>query len=126
MLHAVTQQRCRKLPRGFYRQDYESIAEPCIDRPSLTSPYFGRSSNRFASPFKFDLLAMLASEPGRLFTKDELLFKVWGHPEGASTRTIDSRVSSIRCKLRRAGVEGFIVNYRGWGYKLCEGVSIKP
>lgn len=75
---------------------------------------------------EFDLLAMLASEPGRLFTKDELLFKVWGHPEGASTRTIDSHVSKIRCKLRQAGVEGFIVNYRGWGYKLCEGVAIRP
>jgi DNA-binding response OmpR family regulator len=76
---------------------------------------------------EFDLLAVLASEPGRLFTKDELLMEVWGHPEGASrsTRTLDSHVSSIRCKLRRAGIDGFLINYRGVGFKLCEGVAIK-
>lgn len=73
---------------------------------------------------EFDLLALLASEPGRVYTKDELLRDIWGHPEGASTRTIDSHVSSVRCKLRQAGVEGFIVNYRGTGYKFCEGIAI--
>lgn len=76
------------------------------------------------SPREFDLLALLASEPGRLFSRDELLREVWGHQEGATTRTIDSHVSSIRCKLRRSGVEGFIVNYRGHGYKFCEGMAI--
>jgi DNA-binding response OmpR family regulator len=77
---------------------------------------------------EFDLLAVLASEPGRLFTKDELLMEVWGHPTGASrsTRTLDSHVSSIRCKLRQAGIDGFLINYRGVGFKLCEGVAIKP
>lgn len=76
---------------------------------------------------EFDLLAALASEPGRLFTKEELLMEVWGHPEGASrsTRTLDSHVSNLRCKLRKAGIDGFLVNYRGVGFKLCEGVAIK-
>jgi DNA-binding response OmpR family regulator len=73
---------------------------------------------------EFDLLALLASEPGRLFRKEELLREVWGHPEGASTRTLESHVTGIRCKLRRIGLEGFIVNYRGVGYKLCEGVAL--
>ena len=75
---------------------------------------------------EFDLLAVLASEPGRLFTKDELLMQVWGHPEGASrsTRTLDSHVSRLRCKLREAGIDGFLINYRGVGFKLCEGVAI--
>lgn len=75
---------------------------------------------------EFDLLAVLASEPGRVFTKDELLREIWGHPEGASTRTIDSHVSNIRCKLREAGIEGFIVNYRGMGYRFCEGIAHSP
>ncbi|MGC1167041.1 MAG: winged helix-turn-helix domain-containing protein [Solirubrobacterales bacterium] len=76
-------------------------------------------------PREFDLLAVLATEPGRLFTKDELLIEVWGHPAGASTRTLDSHVSRIRCQLREAGVDGFLINYRGVGFKLCEGVAVK-
>ena len=76
---------------------------------------------------EFDLLAVLPSEPGRLFTKDELLMQVWGHPEGASrsTRTLDSHISRLRCKLREAGIRGFLINYRGVGFKLCEGVAIQ-
>jgi DNA-binding response OmpR family regulator len=73
---------------------------------------------------QFDVLALLASEPTRVFTKDDLLRDIWGYPNGTSTRTIDSHVSRIRCKLREAGVEGYIINYRGTGYKFCEGVVI--
>jgi DNA-binding response OmpR family regulator len=77
-------------------------------------------------PREFDLLALLAAEPTRLFTKEEILCEVWGYPEGAgaSTRTIESHISAARCKLRQAGVEGIIVNYRGVGYKFCDGAAI--
>jgi DNA-binding response OmpR family regulator len=75
-------------------------------------------------PREFDLLALLASEPDRLFTKDELLREVWEYPEGVSTRTLETHISNARRKLRRAGVEGIIVNYRGVGYKFCNGAAI--
>ena len=75
-------------------------------------------------PREFDLLALLASEPDRLFTKDELLREIWEYPEGVSTRTLESHVTNTRRKLRQAGVHGFIVNYRGVGYKLCDGTEI--
>jgi DNA-binding response OmpR family regulator len=75
-------------------------------------------------PREFDLLARLASEPDRLFTKEELLHEVWAYPDGVSTRTLESHVNNTRRKLRQAGLDGFIVNYRGVGYKFCEGVEI--
>lgn len=75
-------------------------------------------------PREFDLLAMLASEPNRLFTKEELLREVWEYPEGVSTRTLESHVTNTRRKLRQAGVQGFIVNHRGVGYKLCAAAEI--
>lgn len=75
-------------------------------------------------PREFDLLALLASEPDRLFTKEELLREVWEYPEGVSTRTLETHVTNTCRKLRQAGLEGFIVNYRGIGYKLCEGAAI--
>src|SRR4029077_8980248 len=70
---------------------------------------------------EFDLLALLASEPDRLFTKDEILRQVWEYPEGVSTRTLETHVSNARCKLRRAGLNDLIVNHRGLGYKFCNG-----
>jgi DNA-binding response OmpR family regulator len=76
-------------------------------------------------PREFELLALLASEPDRLFTKDELLREIWEYPEGVSTRTLETHVSNARCKLRQAGVEGLIVNFRGVGYKFCEGEVIE-
>lgn len=75
-------------------------------------------------PREFDLLALLASEPDRLFTKKELLHEVWEYPEGVSTRTLETHVTNTRRKLRQAGLEGFIVNRRGVGYKFCEGETI--
>jgi DNA-binding response OmpR family regulator len=72
-------------------------------------------------PREFDLLALLASEPDRLFTKEELLREVWEYPEGVSTRTLETHVTNTRRKLRQAGLKGYIVNRRGVGYKFCEG-----
>jgi DNA-binding response OmpR family regulator len=70
---------------------------------------------------EFDLLAALASDPGRVFTKDELLRDVWGRPERGAIRTLDSHASKVRNKLREAGADGFIVNYWRIGYRLANG-----
>jgi DNA-binding response OmpR family regulator len=70
---------------------------------------------------EFDFLAALASDPGRVFKKEELLRDIWGHPDTNSVRSLDAHAYRIRCKLREAGVEGFVINYRGVGYRLAEG-----
>ena len=69
---------------------------------------------------EFDLLAALASDPGRVFKKQELLRDVWGHPDTNSVRSLDAQAVRIRAKLREAGAEGFVVNYRGVGYRLSD------
>jgi DNA-binding response OmpR family regulator len=67
---------------------------------------------------EFSLLAQLARDPGRVFTKRELLTAVWGHPDGGSTRTLDSHVCRLRRKL---GAERcMIVNVWGTGYRLFD------
>lgn len=68
---------------------------------------------------EFELVALLAKEPGRVFTKDELLREVWKKRGDGSRRTLDSHASRARCKLREAGAEGFIVNCHSHGYMLC-------
>lgn len=68
---------------------------------------------------EFEVIAMLATDPGRVFTKRELQREIWGSRGGGATRTLDSHASRARVKLRKAGAEGFIVNCHKIGYSLC-------
>ncbi len=67
---------------------------------------------------EYQLLMHLARQPHRLFTKQELLHAVWGHPVPIRTRTLDTHASRLRCKLRAAGSGTWVVNVRGVGYRL--------
>ena len=69
---------------------------------------------------EFELLAALAAEPNRVFTKDELLRDVWGYRSFTRTRTLDSHVSRLRQKLERGSGDRFVVNVWGVGYKLVD------
>ncbi len=51
------------------------------------------------TPTEFDLLHRLGLDHGRVFTRDELLFAVWGYRDGSGARTVDSHVRSLRRKL---------------------------
>ncbi|WP_373960583.1 response regulator transcription factor VxrB [Vibrio gigantis] len=63
---------------------------------------------------EFDLLLFLASNLGRVFTRDELLDHVWGYNHFPTTRTVDTHVLQLRQKL--PGLE--IETLRGVGYKM--------
>ena len=69
---------------------------------------------------EFALLRALASEPRRVFTKDELLRDVWGFRSQGRTRTLDSHASRLRRKLDPEGSR-FVVNCWGVGYRLIDG-----
>jgi DNA-binding response OmpR family regulator len=68
---------------------------------------------------EYELLVKLATEPARVFTKEELLREVWGFRSLGRTRTIDSHASRLRRKLRSAGGD-YVINVWGVGYKLVE------
>ena len=79
------------------------------------------AGNRIDLPAKeYELLLKLASEPSRVFTKEELLREVWGFRSIGKTRTLDSHASRLRRKLARGGGEPFVVNVWGVGYRLLE------
>jgi DNA-binding response OmpR family regulator len=69
---------------------------------------------------EFALVRTLASEPTRVFTKDELLRSIWGFRTLGSTRTLDSHACRLRHKLGRFG-DRFVVNVWGVGYRLVDG-----
>jgi two-component system response regulator MtrA len=73
------------------------------------------------TPTEFKLLRTLASEPGRVFTRDDLLTTVWGYAPGSDTRLVDVHVGRLRKKMQDAGVaEVVIETSRGFGYRLSE------
>jgi DNA-binding response OmpR family regulator len=67
---------------------------------------------------EFALLVKLASDPDRVFTREQLLRDVWGFRTYVPTRTLESHASRIRRKLAAAGLAGWVVNAWGVGYKL--------
>jgi len=70
-------------------------------------------------PKEFDLLALLARHPGRVYQRAELLDLVWGYDFPGYTRTVDVHVQQVREKLAAAGVEDpSIDTVWGVGYRL--------
>ncbi len=72
---------------------------------------------------EFALLRALASEPTRVFTKEELLRTIWGFRARGTTRTLDSHACRLRGKLGAHG-DHFIVNVWGVGYRLVDGPAV--
>jgi two-component system OmpR family response regulator len=70
-------------------------------------------------PKEFDLLALLARHPGRVFQRSELLDLVWGYDFPGYTRTVDVHVQQVREKLAGAHVsDPSIQTVWGVGYRL--------
>jgi len=73
------------------------------------------------TPTEFKLLRTLGAEPGRVFTRDDLLTGVWGYEPGSDTRLVDVHVGRLRKKLEDAKVsEVQIETARGFGYRLVD------
>lgn len=74
------------------------------------------------SALEFDLLAALSSAPGRVFTREQLLERVWGWDYFGAERVVDVHISSLRKKLGdQASDSRFIATVRGVGYKFVAG-----
>jgi DNA-binding response OmpR family regulator len=66
---------------------------------------------------EFDLLSFLASEPGVVFRRNDILEHVWDTPWYGTTKTLDAHIASIRKKL---GSPDWIQSVRGVGFKFVE------
>lgn len=69
---------------------------------------------------EYKLLVVLLSQPGRIFTREQLLEKAWDDPGSAMDRTVDAHIKSLRSKMRGCSPEGvdLIQTRRGLGYTL--------
>jgi DNA-binding response OmpR family regulator len=70
---------------------------------------------------EFDLLLVLASRPGQVVTKRELLAEVWQQPYGGGDRTVDVHLSWLRRKLGESAANPqYLHTVRGVGVRLVE------
>src|SRR6185436_363023 len=70
---------------------------------------------------EFDLLSCLLGAPGRVFTRAQLIDRVWGDGFAITDRTIDSHVKSLRRKVAEAGGDaGLVETVRGVGYRVTD------
>ena len=110
--------------RALLRRSTTSTAEVLIAGELVVDRRTRRVSVRETlvglSAKEFELLAWLAAEPYRVFTKEELLREVWGFRARGRTRTLESHASRLRKKLRVNGEERYVVNVWGVGYRLLE------
>jgi two-component system, OmpR family, alkaline phosphatase synthesis response regulator PhoP len=67
---------------------------------------------------EFELLLILAGQPGRVFTREQLLQQAWGFDFYGQTRTVDVHIGNLRKKLSGSSIN--IATVTGIGYKLIK------
>jgi two-component system response regulator BaeR len=67
---------------------------------------------------EFQMLSLLSSEPGRIFSRDQLMNTCYTDHRIVSDRTIDSHIKKLRKKIAVIGNENWIQSVYGVGYKL--------
>ncbi len=103
--------------RDSRRQGPRRVGEIFID-PSRRQVRINDRPIKLANK-EFSLLCALAADPGRVFTKEELLRDVWGFRSMGRTRTLDSHASRLRRKLDPESGR-FVINVWGVGYRLID------
>jgi len=67
---------------------------------------------------EFELLCLLLSEKGTVFTRDRILNRIWGYDFDGENRTVDVHIRTLRTKLGDAGA--LVETVRGVGYKIVD------
>jgi two-component system catabolic regulation response regulator CreB len=75
------------------------------------------------SRYEFLLLQVFLRRPGQVYSREQLMERVWDAPESSMDRTVDAHIKNLRSKLRAINPEfDPIVTHRGLGYSLKEGI----
>lgn len=109
--------------RGQYIQQMQQEQEDVLRLGDLTAEIFSRTVSIQGelldlTPKEFDLLVLLMRKPGRVYSREVLLEKVWAMDFAGGTRTVDIHVQRLRKKL--GSLHGIIQTVYGIGYKSTE------
>jgi two-component system alkaline phosphatase synthesis response regulator PhoP len=113
----LRRQRREALAPAADERDLLEFGPITIDVPRREVAIDGRSIHLTTK--EFDLLAHMAGSPGRIFTRDQLLARIWGYDYLGDGRTVDVHVSWLRGKLREADGHNYFRTVRGVGYAFA-------
>jgi DNA-binding response OmpR family regulator len=91
------------------RLEYKAIS---MDLKTRETRFEGRSV--VLTKMEFELLKLFVENPNQVFSRDELLNRVWGYDQFPTTRTVDTHILQLRQKLN----EDLFETIRGIGYRL--------
>lgn len=94
------------------KDDFIDVAGIRIDDLKREAYFYDKKLE--LTKMEYELLRLLAKEPGRAFSREEILNKVWGLENYPSTRTVDTHVLQLRQKTD----EHLIETLRGVGYRM--------
>ncbi len=93
------------------------VGNASVDFTKLTVESDGRTEE--LGRYESDILQLLASDSGRVFSRDEILDTIWGMDAFPSNRTVDNYIVRLRQKLEpNPGNPRYIISIYGKGYKL--------
>lgn len=110
----------RRAARGTSTATTSPASGPLVvDDERKSIRYFGTALE--LSRYEYRVLKLLATRPGRVYTRDEILNQAWENPDASFDRTVDAHIKLIRAKLKavKPDVEA-IRTHRGDGYSLRE------
>ena len=95
-----------------------SAAPDVNHEEQLTTLTYGQSVS--CTPREVELLYLLASHPGRVFDREQILSRIWGYDFFGDTRTVDTHIKRLRQKLAcdEMGHAWDIITVYGVGYKF--------
>lgn len=113
--------RVKAVLRRMGKSSHEDVKEVCYDKLVVNmTKYELKVDGKVIDtpPKELELLFHLASNPNKVFTRDQLLDEVWGFEYYGDSRTIDVHVKRLREKLEGVSDKWFLKTVWGVGYKF--------
>lgn len=129
MLSAAPEELARRIERALWRKhgvDSENFVRCGALTLDLSNYRVTVGTETLVMTFKeYELLRFLAMNAGRVFTREQLLNRVWGYDYFGGARTVDVHIRRIRAKIEIHG-HAFIETVRNVGYRLVAEAKKDP
>ena len=129
MLSAAPEELARRIERALWRRhgvDSENFVRCGALTLDLSNYRVTVGTETLVMTFKeYELLRFLAMNAGRVFTREQLLNRVWGYDYFGGARTVDVHIRRIRAKIEIHG-HAFIETVRNVGYRLVAEAKKDP
>lgn len=114
-IRAVLRRIKRPSPVSGTKADNAAVFAVNSDKKEIS--YWGEVLN--LSHYEYEILALMIANPGKIFSRTELMNRIWEAPEMSMERTVDTHIKTIRAKLNAVKPgESPIITHRGFGYYL--------